>query len=409
MEGGVWPRLITRGYREAARWTAALLQPAEIVRSVLVHRSIAAGEVTFPYSDIDLMVIVRQPQAESMDGAELLDLYKRVRWLRWLNPRLGHVEIHDQEGFESWFHTDTFRGSKERRCATLLCGEPVSMPEVPIRREDALRRFALWPYYFLSPAILQRNSRNLRKVALEMWSAYATATGLISEPFLTRRDTEAFCRTASESSIPGDLKQARDALTFLFRTAEQLHEKLLPPLPRLQEPIIERIPILTFGRTLSFVVLPRADSPLPEGKLNPGMSFFTPELLDICVQFAAPNLYWSLTPALLATGIRQPSAAAFLQSAQYYTHSVMLRNPGFTVNSTVFPLELNAITRHITKQLAKGVIPGPPDETDAAVLSPPSIGEYYRNFYPRLMAEYRDTAAMLKPLEKSKIEPSTVT
>ena len=202
VNGGILPRLVTRCYREAARRSAAMLQSSEIVRSVLLHRSVAAGEVAFPYSDIDLMVIVRRPHAESMDGPGLFDLYERVRLLRKMNPRLGQIEVHDPEGFQSWFHIDSFRGSKERRCATLLCGEPVSMPEVPVRREDALRRFALWPHYFLPQAIVQRDSRNLRKIALEMWSAYATLTGLVSEPFLTRRATEALCRSRSEDSNP---------------------------------------------------------------------------------------------------------------------------------------------------------------------------------------------------------------
>jgi predicted nucleotidyltransferase len=397
--GGVWPRFVARCYREVAGSAAALLGSSEIVRSVLVHRSVAAGEVTLGFSDIDLIVIVREPRSESMDGPELLDLYERVRRLRRIIPRLGQIEIHDPRGFQSWFHLDTFRGSQERRSATLLCGEPVEMPEVSVRREDALRRFALSPYYFLPPAIVRQGRRSLRNIALEMWGACATATGLVTEPFLTRRATEEYCRSQPDGCIPGDLKRARSAQTFLFRTAEELHRRLLPPLARIREPILEGVPLRPGAKARPVVVLPRPDSPLPDVKLDPVMSFFTPELLDLCIQFALPYLYWTLSPALLDLGIRQPTSAAFLQYARYYTHSVMLRVPGFGAGNATYPFALNVRTAHIARHLERGEIPTAPDAEGCARTPSLSIAEYYRSAYPGLLVEYQERAMLLSALE----------
>ena len=383
-----------------------MLGSSEIVRTVLLHRSVAAGEVTFGFSDIDLLVIVRQPRQPSMDGEKLLNLYERVQRLKWVSPRLGHVEIHDPGGFQSSFHMDTFRGSKDRRSATLLSGESVDMPEVQVRREDALRRFTLWPFYYLSPAIARRDRRNLRKIALEMWSAYATATGLVSEPFLTRRETEAFLRSVHGEPVPGDLNSADGARTFLFLVAEQLHRELLPPLARIRKPILIGLPPHAAPQARPMIVLPSADSPLPDGKLHPNVSFFTPELLDLSVQFALPFLYWSLPPPLRDLGIRQPSRAAFLQYARYFSHSFLSRLPGFISQDTALPGRLNARIRHIVEHLQRGETP--PGVPDIASSQPVSVAEYYRNVYPRLLADFWEIGELLDKLEALAAGPPPV-
>jgi predicted nucleotidyltransferase len=56
--------LATAFYRQAARLSARMLASSPIVESVLVHRSVATGEVFFGRSDIDMLMVVNEEKAE---------------------------------------------------------------------------------------------------------------------------------------------------------------------------------------------------------------------------------------------------------------------------------------------------------------------------------------------------------
>jgi predicted nucleotidyltransferase len=64
----------------------AVLEPSSVVRSVLLHGSIAAGEVTLGFSDIDLIVNLHWPSPESMDGPEFLAVRERIPDITGIAP-----------------------------------------------------------------------------------------------------------------------------------------------------------------------------------------------------------------------------------------------------------------------------------------------------------------------------------
>jgi predicted nucleotidyltransferase len=396
---GLSQKLVVAFYRNYAQLTSGVVGGGS-VRSVLLHRSVAAGEVSLGFSDIDLLAILA-PQPSGGEGPALLELLRRVRLLKWINPRLGHIEVHDPEGFALWLQLDTYRGSQERRSASLLRGDLIGLPPYPVSRADALRRFVLWPYYFLSAAVHGLNRRNLRKIALEMWNAYAVVIGLIPEPFLTRGATELLCRTVELDPAPGNLHKPHQALTFLFRTAAQLHARLLPPLPRLLEPIRTAIhnPFRSTDRVL--VVVPTPDFPLLE---QPGIRelpdttlFVTPELLDLCIHFAMPVLYWSWTPALAPLGIRPPDAASYFSYARYHAQSHFLRTPGFINGRTDSAIALTRINAHIARHLRQGDNP-PPINTDTVLSSEETVSSYYLTRFAGLFEQNRETASLLQSM-----------
>jgi hypothetical protein len=63
----------------AATAAAKVLFRHEIVNSVYVRGSVAAGEVSFGSSDIDLTIMVRESSAEIGDVSEPVSLYRTVR------------------------------------------------------------------------------------------------------------------------------------------------------------------------------------------------------------------------------------------------------------------------------------------------------------------------------------------
>jgi hypothetical protein len=138
--------------------SAYLLGSPPSVHSILLHRSVATGEVSFGRSDIDLMVVIDPETAAS--GQKMASLYRTVRRARILNPALNHLDVFDPGGLADLARMDTFWGSIERRTARLLRGEPVEIPLAPVEPNHALARFLLWAEWFFAIAVRQRNRRN---------------------------------------------------------------------------------------------------------------------------------------------------------------------------------------------------------------------------------------------------------
>jgi hypothetical protein len=63
-------------YRLVAKVFAAMLATSSVVQSVVLHRSGGSGEVVFARSDVDLLVILNEHQAE--DGAKVASFYRTV-------------------------------------------------------------------------------------------------------------------------------------------------------------------------------------------------------------------------------------------------------------------------------------------------------------------------------------------
>jgi hypothetical protein len=369
------------------------------VESVYLRRSVAAGEVAFGRSDIDLAIVVRRPESDSRDGPELYALWRRLRLLRIANPALGETEVHDPPGLEQWIRADTYRGSLDRRFAVFVYGKPAEMPVLPVLREHAVRRLAFWPHEYLTTALRRQNRRNLKKLALEMWNAHATAAGLIPEPFATRWETEVFWRQAGEGAAIDRLaSDPARAFAFALQAGERLHGELLPPLPKISRPVIFRaaVPPAIVERTL--VVLPRSASAPPPEAFHPSSLVLTPELLDLYLHYVNPFLYWVAAGELSRLGIGPPCAAEFARASRHYVLSSGLRAPGFSHRHTLTPGRKLALARRAARELARGQVPGPMDEDELRRMRsgpPPSLREYYESVFPRLYRECDEVRALL--------------
>lgn len=382
-------RLAATVYRQAARASASFLAGHPMVESVLLHRSAATGEVAFGRSDIDLLLVVDDRRAD--DGGALAALFEMLRRARRLNPALGHLDVYDAAGLASYARMDTFWASIERRTMVLLRGRPVEPPIVPVHPDHALAKFLLWMEWFFSIAIRERNRRNLRKIALEAWNAYASADGVGGEPCLTRNEMEAAATAAEPDLAARRLEEPSYAAEFVLALADRLHRSRLPPLPRLERPMIldVMIPPLSLSRRL--VILPRPDSPLPPEAFEPDSFPCTPEVLDLFLHFKNAFVHWIPGEELQDLGIRPPTIAEFLRSCLFYGHSRFLFTPGFAGSDASTQAARLAQIGHAVACAARGEFPPPfpVNEIESMMAAAPSVPDYYRHEYGPLRQETR--------------------
>lgn len=385
-------------YRSIARVSAKALAAGGATRSIAVRRSVATGEVDFPFSDIDLLAVVTDDVAAS--GAKLAEFYQRLRWVRRLNPRLSHVEVQSRWGLRRMAELDSYWASMERRTNLTLAGESLSIPDVPFRPDDAVAKFGLWTEWFFPIALQLNSGRNIRKTALECWNAYAAAEGLVAEPELLRSDMEAALRRASPELPVERLREPAFAARFVFTLAQRLQESRLPPLKTLREPLMFDATIAPLSMRRLFVVLPQADSPLPNSACARGAWPCTPELLQLYVEYKNPFLYWSFPEELTQVGLEPPSGEKFLAACRYYGHERFLTTPGF---ASPFLNAQGARLNHIEHALAailNGRVPEPASEgrIDEAAGGASVCMEYYRSSYDALRSrslQLQDVAASI--------------
>jgi hypothetical protein len=384
-------------YRQAAKVSARLLFSSPSVQSILLHRSVATGEVCFGRSDIDLLMIIGRKEAE--DGAKVAALYLKVRRLRIVNPALNHIDVFEPDGIADFARMDTFWASTERRALKLLQGTPVQIPFAPVEPDHALGRFLLWAEWFFSISVQQRNRRNLWKTSLESWNAYATAEGLIPEPYLLRSEMEDHARRTEGNVLTRRLAEPAYATRFVFELADRLHRSRLPALKSLTEPLIFEaiLPPLWIRRL--FVVLPRADFPLPPEAFAPRAFPCTPEVLHLFLHYKNDFLYWVLPPELLNLGMKPPSVRGFLRDCRYYGHNRFLCAPGFADANRPAQAARIACLRHAVEWVAHGELPPalPHEKVREIQSGVMSFPDYYRTVYGRLREESQRLKESLYP------------
>jgi hypothetical protein len=390
--------IATAFYRQAARLSARMLISSPIVESVLLHRSVATGEVLFGRSDIDMLMVVNEEKAE--DGASIASLYRALHRAQLFNPALNQVDLYEPSGITSHAEMDTFWASIERRTTMLLRGEPVQIPFAPVNPDHALSKFLLWVEWFFAISVQQRNRRNLWKISLECWNAYASAEGLIGEPFLLRSEMEAAARRIEENLTTKRLEDPFYAMRFVFELARRLHRSRLPALRKLSKPLVfEAITAPLCLRRL-FVVVPRADSPPPPEAFMNGAFPCTLEILDLFVHVKNAFFYWILPPELFELRMQPPSVSEFLRSCSYYSHSRFLFHPGFADPSPPRQAVRMALVRYAMDwasrcELPPAIAPAKIQEMMAAGAT--TIADYYRREYEPLR---RDTRQIEESLTK---------
>jgi hypothetical protein len=389
-------------YRGVARLTGQILGTSEIVESVFAHRSVGSGEISFGRSDIDLVMVVRQPNSDGADGSELASLYEKVCRIRRFNPAVKHMAVQDPRGVKTSVETDTYLASLDRRGSVLLYGKPVEMPEAPVRQEDALRRFAFPLEGNLTTAVRMGDGRNLRKIAADMWNAYAVAMGILPVPFLTRKQAEAHWSATEDAGFPAEV--ARDperGLFHGFQLAKRLHDELLPPLEPLREPFVFEARMAPRFRGRSFVIVPGTGFRVPAGSLEPHSFLSTPELLHLYVHYVNPFFDWVLPSDLRRLGFSGPTPREFVRACLFHGHSHTTRNPGFMHHHTAAPATTIALLKHSAGYLRNGETPPPMllEDVDAIAQRPPALLEYYREDFAQTYRQSEELWLFLNGLD----------
>ena len=374
-------------YRLLARGAAAILASSGIVRTVYARRSVAAGEVCFGRSDIDLGIVIREAEPPWRENEQLLALARLYRRLKMAVPVIGECTVHDPESLRYSSRIDPYRASIDRRAALLLHGPPPGLPVAAVPARECARRLIFWVEKYLPAAIRQRNRRNLRKLALEMWNAWACACGLVSEPFITRRDAAGSMQAAG-TRLPAD------SLTLCFHIAALMHRRVLPPIDHPHSTLVHRILLPPALRQRVLIVLAHEACDLPPEASDPGSLVCTPEALDLYVHYANPFAFSHLPGPVRDLGVQAPSRTDFAECCRRYTDRMMLRAPGFMNMETAAPAQRAFAARFGLDCLRAGEHPGKPVSPPA--MHPPSLSDYYRKIYPQLCAEmaavWRDLA-----------------
>ncbi len=379
--------LATAFYRQVANVFAGMLATAPAVQSVLLHRSAGAGEVVFGRSDIDFLVVLNEQEAE--DGSKVASFYRTVERARLFNPALNHIDVYDPSGIRSHAKMDTLWASVERRSQILMRGQPVELPSGPVHPDHALIKFLWWVEWFFAIAVQQRNRRNLWKISLECWNSYATADGLIPEPYLLRREMEVQARRAESNLATERLGEPSYAVRFVLELADRLHRSRWPALKTLEKPLIFEAITAPLCLPRLFVVLPRADSPLPPEAFVEGAFPCTPEVLDLFLHGMNAFIDWVLPRELRDLGIQPPAISELLHSCTYYGHSRFQLYPGFVDPGPPIQAARTAILRHAVDWAARGELPPaiPQEKIREMMAAAPSTEDYFRTQYGPLRRE----------------------
>ncbi len=333
-------------YRAAARILGNTLLASPVVRTICIRRSVAAGEAVFPFSDLDLAMVI-----DPVPGADVEQLRRRYRRARLAFPRLGECQVFTREDLDEFAVTDPYRASLDRRCAVTVFGPPLAIADAPISPLEASRRLVFWFEHFIPTARRQGNRRNLRKFAIEIANALGVLEGHWSVPLTSRRET------LERSPLP-----AGDLFAVCLELAARAHALVRPPAPQLRAPL----------KLAGLVVAPS----IGDAVAMPDARVMTPEVLDLLLHTQTPWLWTTFGGALAQAGFAAPNRAAWIAAARRFAGGERVRGPGFLEANTA-----SAYTRlHASADVLGGERPPPPSTTTL------SLTDYYLGEYDRLAA-----------------------
>jgi hypothetical protein len=292
-------------YAAVTAWISRSLLYTPAVRGIYIRRSVAAREAVFPWSDVDLAIVLESSRAQ-----DLVSLARRYEMARRLFPRLGECLVFTPQDLLDFAGTDPYRASLDRRVHLTVAGEPPVIPARDIPPGEAARRLVFWFDEYVPLALHQGNRRNLRKFALEMANALGVIEGRWPQPLPSRSETIRRC-----GPLPGD------PFDYCCTAAAKAHARLLAPAPPLQSPI--EMP------GLLVVTAPR-----PAFRPSRLTRVLTPEALDLLLQTSNPSLWWSYGEKLASAGFAPPSPAAWRAYALRCLAAHRLRAPVFSEAGT---------------------------------------------------------------------------
>jgi len=345
----------SRVYATAGRMVAPLLRLA-FVTHIYIRRSVAAGEAEFPWSDLDLGLVIGEAS-----GRDLWRLWQRYRLARLACPRMGECLIATAEDLVWMTARDPYRGSLDRRFAILLAGGRPPIPDLPVTRAAAARRLVFWFDHYLPLAVRTRNLRNQRKLVREMANALGVVDGTRAEPLRLRREAE----------VPGDLV-ALTPFAQCCAMAERAQLHLRPPAPLVRD-VVHRP---------GLIVVPDGQTPLPA--VPAGTVVATPAVLDLLLATQSPILWLSHRDALRGLGFAAPPPQAWLEWCRRQASGERFRQPGFSETGPIATPRRLAMIEAIVEALETGRAPEsiapPPIQASA------DLRAYYLHEYDRLAA-----------------------
>jgi hypothetical protein len=373
----------TAAYRRLAAAVGWWLGRADGVETVYVRRSVASGEASFPRSDVDLGIVVRDASPAVVGG-----LAGRVARLRRLLPALGVVQVHDEAGLVGWTRLDTYRGSIDRRADFSVHGPAPAIPSVPVEQRHALGRLAFWLETLVPRAIRRGDVANLRKFALEAVGAHAVVVGALAEPPLRRAES---LRLPAARFLPttGHLDSW---LRAFFDVGDDAHAVARPQLGAVPAGSYE-LTLPGSGRRARLLVLESAGAELPAEARAPETVVVTAAALDLLVSCVNPALWWAL-PDELAACVRTPEPDALHHFARSQTALWRLCGPGFYAGPLRGPARRVALASDLAAGLTDRRDWRPPEPEPALV--PSSRRDYYDRVFPRLRAEAAEIANRLE-------------
>ena len=172
---------------------------------------------------------------------------------------------------------------------------------------------------------MTRNSRNLRKFALDMWSNAGVARGLFAEPHITRREAA----QAWGPGAPRPNDQVEAIAAALFDTAAVLHGEMLPPLQKIQAPMQAEVVLPPSLATRRIVLVPSNRPGASLSISHPSSILFTPEALHLYIRFTNPFLFDLLPPHFFDLGFQRPPVSSYQFAINRWRCGILARKPGF--------------------------------------------------------------------------------
>ena len=385
-------------YLALATAAARYLGRCEIVESVYARRSLAAGEIAFGRSDIDLGIRLYDACAAPGDGERLIPLRRRMHRLARALPIVGEAEVFAASELEDWVRLEPVREAFDR-AAILLHGRPFRIPPWTIRRDDAAARFCFWFDRYLPAALAARHQRNLRKFALEMWATLAIIEGHFSEPPLSRQEMAAeWMRLQGRPALPHPRASAGELRDTIFELVRRAHAVLRPPLPRRSHraSFRLRLPPMLGWRTIDIDPLTAraAPRPAPAGGWMP----VTPEAFDLYLHYVNPFAYDLLPAGVVDLGFERPPLERYLTALERWTHGHIARRPAFGSRSYGQGPRAIAYARHAARLLAAGAPPGAIDAEDLGELAIQDARRdaYFREWYAAAYAACAETRDLVR-------------
>lgn len=356
------PTVSSQLYELAAKAVAPILR-LPFVESIYIRRSVAAGEAVFPWSDLDLGMVI-----SDCSGEELYALWRRFRIAKLLFPRLGECLVATAEELAEMSAMDPYRASLDRRFTIVVSGGRPPIPELPISKMAAARRLVFWFEHYLPLAIRQKNLRNQDKFVKEMANALGVVEGRWPEPLRSRAETQ----------LPAELP-AGSAFEQCCYLAERAQIQLRPPAPRLDR--VVRLP--------SLMILPDPAAAIPDN-LAARTVVATPPVLDLLMATQNPGLWLRHREELERLGFVAPPVEAWWDLCYRQASGERFRLPGFAEVGPILQADRLARVERLVQKLSAG---DPWNEIDDGpeVAPSPSLRKYYQY-------QYRDLADRARQL-----------